>query len=113
LNDENSDFFLTSRGVRQGDPISPILFNYVADVFTKMLIKVADKSHITSLMHDMVNTGIISMQYDDDTLLFLKNDLSSAISLKWSLSCFEQMSRMRINFHKCDLISINVEDEIA
>jgi hypothetical protein len=37
LNDENSDFFLTERGVRQGDPISPILFNLVADVFTKML----------------------------------------------------------------------------
>jgi hypothetical protein len=59
LNDENSDFFLTSRAVRQGDPISPIPFNYVADVFTKMLIKAADKFHITGLMHDMVSTGII------------------------------------------------------
>jgi hypothetical protein len=50
LNDENSDFFLTSRAVRQGDPISPIPFNYVADVFTKMLIKAADKFHITGLI---------------------------------------------------------------
>jgi hypothetical protein len=54
------------------------LFNYVADVFTKMLIKAAAKSHITGLMHIMVNTGIVSMQYADDTLLFLKNDVSSA-----------------------------------
>jgi hypothetical protein len=113
LNDMNSDFFLTSRGVRQGDPISPILFNYVADVFTKMLIKAAAKNHITGLMHSMINTSIVSMQYADDTLLFLKNDLSSAINLKWLLSYFEQMSSIRINFHKCDLIAINVEDEIA
>jgi hypothetical protein len=113
LNDMNSDLFLTSRGVRQGDPISPILFNYVADVFTKMLIQAAAKNHITGLMHNMVNTGIISMQYADDTLLFLKNDVSSAINLKWLLSCFEQMSGMRINFHKCDLIAINVDDESA
>jgi hypothetical protein len=113
MNDINSDFFLASRGVRQGDPISPILFNYVADVFTKMLIKAAAKSHITGLMHNMVNTGIVSMQYADDTLLFLKNDVSSATNLKWLLSCFEQMSGMRINFHKCDLIAINVDDENA
>jgi hypothetical protein len=113
LNDMNSDFFLTSRGVRQGVPISPILFNYVADVFTKMLIKAAAKNHITGLMHNMINTGIVSMQYADDTLLFLKNDVSFAINLKWLLSCFEQMSGMRINFHKCDLIAINVDDESA
>jgi hypothetical protein len=79
----NIDFFLTSRGVRQGDPISPILFNYVPDVFTKMLIKAVAKNHITGLMHNMISTGIISMKYADDTLLFLKNDVSSAINLKW------------------------------
>jgi hypothetical protein len=99
--------------VRQGDPISPIPFIYVADVFTKMLIKAAAKNHITGLMHNLINTGIVSMQYADDTLLFLKNDISSAINLKWLLSCFEQMFAMRINFHKCDLIAINMEDEIA
>jgi hypothetical protein len=40
-NNENSDFFLTGRGVRQGDPISPILFNFVADVFTRILMRAA------------------------------------------------------------------------
>jgi uncharacterized membrane protein YciS (DUF1049 family) len=49
----------------------------------------------------------------DDTLLFLKKDLGNVINLKWILSCFEQMSGMRINFHKCDLIAINVEEEEA
>jgi hypothetical protein len=78
-----------------------------------MLIKVATKNHITGLMHNMINTGIVSMQYADDTLLFLKNDVSSAINLKWLLSCFEQMSGMIINFQKCDLIAINVDDESA
>jgi hypothetical protein len=113
INDENSDFFLTSKGVRQGDPISPILFNFMADVFTRMLIKAASHGHISGIMQSMTNTGVISLQYADDTLLFLKNDLSSAINLKWLLSYFEQMSGMRINFHKCDLIAINVEDQDA
>jgi hypothetical protein len=57
LNDENSDFFLTSRGVRQGDPISPIIFNFMADVFTKMLVKAAASRQLVGLMQEMGNGG--------------------------------------------------------
>jgi hypothetical protein len=39
LNDENGDFFLTSRRVREGDPISPILLNFMVDLFTNMLVR--------------------------------------------------------------------------
>jgi hypothetical protein len=42
INDTNSDYFEASRGVRQGDHVSPILFNFVADVFFRMLIKDAE-----------------------------------------------------------------------
>ncbi|KAK1649992.1 hypothetical protein QYE76_067797 [Lolium multiflorum] len=108
----NSQFFLTSRGVRQGDPISPILFNFMADVFTKVLCKAAGDSQIAGLMQNL-GGGIISMQYADDTLLFLENKLQTAINLKWILACFEHMSGMRINFHKCDLVPMNVDDDDA
>jgi hypothetical protein len=85
----------------------------MADVFTRILIKAANHGHISGLMHSMTHTGVISSQYVDDTLLFLKNDLTSTITLKWLLSCFEQMSGMRINFHKCDIIAIKVEEHNA
>jgi Fe-S cluster assembly scaffold protein SufB len=39
-------FFLTSRGVRQDGPISPILFNFVANVFTKMLMRAATNNQL-------------------------------------------------------------------
>ena len=35
------------------------------------------------------------------------------MNLKWLLSCFEQMSSLRINFHKCELVSINVDIDEA
>jgi hypothetical protein len=41
INDENDPFFKDGRGLKQGDPSSPILFNLVVDVFTKMLSKAA------------------------------------------------------------------------
>jgi hypothetical protein len=42
-NGEESPTFKTGKGLRQGDPLSPLLFNIVADVLTKMLDKAARK----------------------------------------------------------------------
>lgn len=39
LSGEESDFFLTGKGLRQGYPLSPLLFNLVVDVFSRMLAK--------------------------------------------------------------------------
>jgi hypothetical protein len=94
INNENSDFFLTGRGVRQGDPISPILFNFMADVFTRILMRAADNGQIKCLLQSLNGTGVVSLQYADDTLLFLENNLAVARNLKWLLSCFEQLSGM-------------------
>ena len=113
INDVNSDFFLTGRGVRQGDPISPLFFNLVADVFTKSLTKAANRGLISGLLQDFNATGVISMQYADDTLLFLNKDMAQVMNLKWLLSCFEQVSGLRINFHKCELVPINVSQDEA
>jgi hypothetical protein len=83
LNDENSSFFKLGKGLRQGDPLSPLLFNLVVDIFTRVLIKAASKGHISGLMESMCPEGVISLQYADDTLLFLKHDLNAACHLKW------------------------------
>ena len=55
--------------------------------------------------------GIICLQYADDTILFLDKNLQHASNLKMILSCFEQVSGMRINYSKSELIPINMEME--
>jgi hypothetical protein len=85
----------------------------VADVFTRMLIKVAHNNLILGMFRSFCPSGIISMQYVDDTLLFLENKMESVKNLKWILSYFEQLSGMRINFNKCDLIPINIDPDEA
>jgi hypothetical protein len=111
INDVNSHYFEAGRGVRQGDPISHVLFHFVADVFTRMLLKAADRQLISGMFRSFCPSGIISMQYANDTLLFLKKNLDNARNLKWLLTCFEQMYGMRINFHKCDMVPINISTE--
>jgi hypothetical protein len=78
-----------------------------------MLYKAAANGLIRGSLPQVVPGGVISLQYADDTILFLDNDVSVARILKWFLSCFEQMSGMRINYHKSDLMTINVEPEDA
>jgi len=113
INDENSIFFKPGKGLRQGDPLSPLLFNLVADVFSRMLMKAARHGLITGLLPQMLEDGIISLQYADDTLLFLENNLEKACNLKWLLVCFEQMSGMKINYDKSDLLTVGLEEDQA
>jgi hypothetical protein len=74
INDSNSGYFRPGKGLRQGGPLSPLLFNLVADVFTRILIRAARRGHITDLLNSLHPEGIINLQYADDTLLFLGHD---------------------------------------
>jgi predicted ThiF/HesA family dinucleotide-utilizing enzyme len=39
VNDDTGHYFHTQKGLRQGDPLSPILFNRVADMLTILINK--------------------------------------------------------------------------
>ena len=61
LNDENSNYFQVGKGLRQGDHLSPLLFNLVVDVFTKMLIKAANLGLIEGLLTEAFEGGVVSL----------------------------------------------------
>lgn len=93
--------------------MSPLLFNLVVDVLTKMLIKASARSLVKWLGQSIYPGGVISLQYIDDTIMFVDSDPTLAKNLRWVLTCFEQVSGMRINFDKSEMIPINlVDDEI-
>jgi hypothetical protein len=110
LNDVKSPYFQPGKGLTQGDPLSPLLFNSIADVFTRLLSKAACRGYITGLMTKLYLEGVISLQYAGDTLLFLDNDVQGACHLKWLMACFEYLSGMKINYHKSDMIAINLKE---
>ena len=73
-----------------------------------MLIKAVGHGLIQGLLPEVQEGGIVSLQYADDTLLFLKNDINQAKHFKYLLACFEQLSGLVINYDKCDLLTLGM-----
>lgn len=92
INGEIDQYFKTFRGVRQGDPLSPLLFNIVADALSEILLKAKEAGHLEGLVPHLVQGGLTHLQYADDTILFTTNNDQNVITTKFILHCFEAMS---------------------
>jgi hypothetical protein len=44
--------------VRQGDPLSPTLFNFVVDILTRMIIRAQENNLITGLISRLIPKGV-------------------------------------------------------
>ena len=51
----------------------------------------------------LVDEGLSVLQYVDDTVIFMDNDLERAKNVKLLLRAFEQLLGVKINFHKSEL----------
>jgi hypothetical protein len=74
-----------------------------------MLARASDKGLIRGLMRNFRPQEILTLQHADDTLLFASSDDECIRNLKIILMLFEKVSGMRINFHKSELIPLNLD----
>jgi hypothetical protein len=105
-NDRVGPYFTTHKGVRQGDPFSPLLFNIAADGLACMVHRAKDEGIISGLIPHIIPNGCCCLQYADDTIFLIKDDLEGARNLKFILCLFEQMSGLKINFHKSEIFCL-------
>jgi hypothetical protein len=82
MNNIVGNFFITGKGLRQGDPLSPLLFDQVVDALTRMLVKASTAGLIKGLCSDICPGGVICLQYADDTILFSDSDTTYTANLK-------------------------------
>jgi hypothetical protein len=109
VNDNLGHFFQTRKGLRQGDPLSPILFNLVADMLAVLIERSKGLGFFDGLVPHLVEDGLSVLHYADDMILFLDDDLEKARGLILVLSAFEKLSGLKINFIKVNYSSLGIQ----
>jgi hypothetical protein len=62
VNDDIGHYFQTRKGLRQGDPMSPMLFNIIADMLAILIARAKEDGQIGSLIPHLVDRGISILQ---------------------------------------------------
>ena len=100
------------KGLRQGDPLSPILFNIIVDMLAILINRAKDEGQVTGVVPHLVDGGLSILQYADDTILFMDHDIEKATNMKMLLCAFEQLSGLKINFHKSEIFCFGQAKEM-
>ena len=95
INGSPSDFFGSSRGLRQGDPLSPLLFDIVMEALSRMLDVAASARQFLGFF--VGSTAGLSVMVShllsaDDTLIFCDAEPSQIANLRAILTRFEEVS---------------------
>jgi hypothetical protein len=65
------------------------------------------------LVDNLITDGIAIVQYADDTIVCLKHDVEKARNVKLLLYVFEQLSGLKINFDKSEILTICGDHSMA
>ncbi|RVW56016.1 LINE-1 reverse transcriptase-like [Vitis vinifera] len=107
VNGSPSGFFQSTRGLRQGDPLSPYLFVIAMEVFSSMMRRAISGGYLAVWK---VSGGrgegmhISHLLFADDTLVFCEDSPDEMTYLSWLLMWFEACSGLRINLEKSEII---------
>ena len=96
-----SKFFFIGRGCRQGDPVSPYLFNLCVEI---MGLMIRQNRNIKGIRIE--KETICLLQYADDTVLFLDDSEKSLKSALDLLFQFSKFSGLKPNINKTKAIWI-------
>ena len=92
-----------SRGLRQGDPLSPFLFLFCAEGLSSLLHEAQAHHHIQGLVFGPTTPQISHLLYADDSLMFYKITNTDYLALRDTLNTHSTISGQEINFEKSEL----------
>ena len=108
-------FFPSSKGLRQGDPLSPYLFVMGMEVLSALIRRAVEGDF---LLGCRIRGGrrqpvhIFHLLFADDTIVFCEAKKEHITHLSWILFWFEAASGLRINLDKSEIIPIGELEEM-
>ena len=107
-------FFHSTKGLRQGDPLSSYLFVIGMEVFSRLIDRAMEGNFLTGCnVSGMGEEGLVltHLLYANDTLIFCEADRIQLVYLRWLLMWFEAISGLRINLSKSEIIPVGRVDD--
>jgi hypothetical protein len=115
VNGSSAGFFNSSRGLRQDDPLSPLLFIVVMEALSKMLSGVVDSGRLSCFpvgsRPPVIN--ISHLLFADDILVFCEANPDHLRFLRVLLVCFEAIFGLKVNLAKSLLVPVGNVDNVA
>jgi hypothetical protein len=103
LNGGLSDFFTPSRGLRQGDPLSPYLFLFCVEGFSALLRQAQREKQVAGAGFGGTGPTITHLLFADDSIVFLEASESNLVALRDILQVYEECSGQRVNLQKSSI----------
>ncbi|KAK1297873.1 hypothetical protein QJS10_CPB14g00976 [Acorus calamus] len=110
VNGEPCGFFNINKGLRQGDPLSPLLFVIVSNVFNRMMKRAMESGWVKGLSSREGGSIISHVQYADDTFVLSKARIDAVRGVKFVCRCFELVLGLQVNFQKSSITGIHVDN---
>jgi hypothetical protein len=112
LNEVLGDFMNHQRGLRQGDPLSPMLFIIVMDALNLLILKAAEAGLLQPLSSRSIQHRV--SLYADDVILFLRPSESDIALTLRILHLFKNVAGLKTNIQKSSVVPIQCgDDDIA
>ena len=115
VNGVPAGFFSNSKGLRQGDPLSPYLFVLGMEVLSALIRRAVDGGFILGCRlrgRGGMEMNVSHLLFVDDTIIFCEARKEHLNSLSWILAWFEAASGLRINLAKNELIPVGQVEDI-
>ena len=103
--------FSLQRGLRQGDPLAPLLFNIVAEALAGLMREAINRNIYTAFAVGKNSSPVSFLQYADDTIFFGEATIQNIKAIKAILRGFEIASSLKINFAKSSLMVFGKSDQ--
>ncbi|GJX51872.1 RNA-directed DNA polymerase, eukaryota, reverse transcriptase zinc-binding domain protein [Tanacetum coccineum] len=103
--------FEISRGLRQGDPLSPFLFILAMEGLHSLICKAIHLGIYTGAHVGDNNLILSHLIYADDVIFIGEWSSSNAHNLLCILRCFYLVSGLKINIHKSSIFGVCVSDD--
>jgi hypothetical protein len=100
LNGGFSKSFLPSRGLRQGDPISPYLFLFCVEGFSALLKEAQRKNELRGVRFGAGGPHVTHLLFANDNIVFLEATQSCLQALMGVLQDYEVSSGQKVNLGK-------------